>query len=109
MFNFVPRVYFYGNVLGPTLVTEYIEGKVYQSFKQMCQSKKNACLDCVSKLHKSNILHGDLRAPNFIVQSKNNVFVIDFGRSKIIEEDTKRELDAEMKYFKRLLNGYEDD
>ncbi len=91
------------------LVTDYIEGKVFQKFKHMSQSEKDACRECIVKLHESNILHGDIRAPNFIVQQSNRkVFVIDFGRAKIINEDTEGKIAAEMDSFDRQLNADND-
>lgn len=61
---------------------------------------KMACHQRVKQLHASNILHGDFRAPNFIVQDDGNVFVIDFGRSEIVNKDSKStKLDREMENF----------
>lgn len=71
---------------------------------------KNACLDRVITLHKAKVLHGDLRAPNFIVAEHSdtdevNVFVIDFGRAKIFRNDDFDliELEDEMEDFKNEL------
>lgn len=77
----------------------------------MDQRTKLACLARVKRLHASNVLHGDLRAPNFIVQPNKKVFVIDFGRSEILEENAsiqekeefKKSLVTEMKTLKSQL------
>lgn len=108
----MPSVHYFGSLLlQQLLVCDFIEGHVYDSFDEMDQRTKLACLARVKQLHASNVLHGDLRAPNFIVQSDQNVFVIDFGRSKILQksasiqekEEFKKSLLSEMKFFKSNL------
>ncbi len=102
----VPRVYFYDTVYTiQVLVTDFFEGIVYAEFEEMDSHVKLACIRCVKQLHDSYILHGDLRAPNFVVQqesrnpSRVKVFAIDFGRSMILpkelgsEKKLKREWD----------------
>ena len=65
---------------------------------------KITCHQRVKQLHASNILHGDLRSQNFIVQEDGNVFLIDFGRSEILDKDSKStKLDIEMENFLREL------
>lgn len=69
---------------------------------------KQACLDRVIRLHEAKVLHGDLRAPNFIVAEhaetdEVNVFVIDFGRAKIFSNDDLIEFEDEMEDFKSEL------
>ncbi len=71
----------------------------------MNEYEKKACIDCVNLLHASNVLHGDLRAPNFIVQPGYGAVIIDFGQSKILKEDidSKRQLENEKRTFLREL------
>ena len=95
------------------LVCDFINGEVYESFDEMDRTTKLVCLERVKQLHAWNILHGDLRAWNFIVQFQPEikVFVIDFGRSKILDKDAEthekkkfeESLVEEMKYFKSEL------
>lgn len=109
----MPSFRYYGAILlQQLLVCDFIVGHIYDSFDEMDQRTKIACLERVKQLHASNVLHGDLRAYNFIVQlseqSDNKVFVIDFGRSEILEKNAsvqetkkfKKRLVEEMKEFK---------
>lgn len=67
------------------------------------------CLDCVEALHKKGILHGDLRALNFIID-KNKVYIIDFGLSKILDQndpESKELLNEEMSLIKKEFNRWE--
>ena len=109
----MPSFRYYGKILlQQLLVCDFIAGHIYDSFDEMDQRTKVACLERVSQLHASNVLHGDLRAYNFIVQLQNNkVFVIDFGSSEILEKNAtvqetkkfKKRLVEEMKQFKSQL------
>lgn len=117
----MPSFHYYGSLLlQQLLVCDFIDGYVCESFNGMDQRTKNACLERVEQLHASNVLHGDLRAENFIVQFQKSdnkvfkVFVIDFGRSKILEKDASakekkkfnKSLVEEMKQFKSDLKLY---
>ena len=81
------------------IVMDFIEGRKYGAFEQMSFEEKNQCLDRVEKLHSIRLLHGDLRAPNFIFSS-SGVFVIDFGRSKFVEPGQEQQLQMDMDYFR---------
>ena len=48
------------------------------------------------------LLHGDLRAPNFILTS-SGVFIIDFGLSRFVEPGQEKELELEMNDFRSLI------
>ena len=41
-------------------------------------------MDTINEFHKKGILHGDIRAPNFIFKD-NRAFIIDFGFSLIVK------------------------
>ena len=105
----MPVVKFYENIwLRQLLVCDFIDGRVFQEYTQMSQQVKKACFERVRQLHREKVLHGDLKAPNFIVVEKTeaevHVFVIDFGRSKILENDWENELESEMRDFVRQMN-----
>lgn len=110
----MPSIHYYGNIwLQQLLVCDFINGHVYESLDEMEHKTKLACLERVKQLHASNILHGDLRAANFVVQFQPEikVFIIDFGRSKILDknaethekEEFEESLVEEMNDFKSEL------
>ena len=106
MVDCVPKLFYYGEILTRIfLVESYIPGTVYTSFDLMTQYASQ-CLDCVEALHKKWILHGDLRARNFIID-KNKVYIIDFGLSKILDlndPESKELLDEEMNLIRKEFN-----
>lgn len=73
---------------------EYIEG---QSFYSLLQKKKykfskkfiyRICaqlLDIVEVLHSYNIAHRDIRLPNIMVKSNNELALIDFGLARFVD------------------------
>lgn len=61
----------------------YIHGKKLSNYldKLELKNQKQICRqigESVSKLHKQNIIHGDLTTSNIILQ-ENNIHIIDFG------------------------------
>jgi tRNA A-37 threonylcarbamoyl transferase component Bud32 len=54
------------------VVSKYIRGKCYDEFGQMSETVKSACVASIRELHKLRILHGDIRAPNFIIQNPDS-------------------------------------
>ena len=85
------------------IVMEFIDGRTYNDFKQVSLEERKQCLRRVEQLHDIGLLHGDLRAPNFIMTPKG-VFIIDFGRSKFVDSGEEQQLDKEMTNFRRLIN-----
>lgn len=99
----MPKIHYYGERNGIILmVTDFIEGKVYEEYNEMPSEVIHTLVNQVKQLHKLNILHGDLRAPNFIVREDKTVAMIDFGRSKFA---TQSELEQEMKQFLSELDS----
>ena len=41
----------------------------------------------LESLHKNNIIHRDLKTENILIKDNYYLFLIDFGISKILEED----------------------
>lgn len=85
------------------LVMDFIDGRTYNDFKKVSVEEKKQCLKRVEQLHSVRLLHGDLRASNFIM-TPNGVFIIDFGLSKFVEPGQEQELDKEMVKFRNLIN-----
>lgn len=101
--KFFPRVYFYGPLyVTMHIVMDFIDGRTYNNFKEVSVEEKEQCLQRVEQLHAIKLLHGDLRAPNFIMTSKG-VFLIDFGRSKFVKPGEEQQLDEEMDDFRHLI------
>ena len=84
---------------------DFIDGNQIEEFddKSVTLEVKNQCLKRVEQPHSIRLLHGDLRAPNFILTS-SGVFIIDFGRSKFVEPGQEKELELEMAKFRKKLN-----
>ena len=89
---------------------DFIDGQVYYDFEDMPDDVIKACIQRVEQLHSLNLMHGDLRAPNFIVKTRNefdaqtqrttkyDVVIIDFGRSEFVQN--LKLLEYEMHSFK---------
>lgn len=82
---------------------DFIEGRTYNDFNQVSDEEKQQCLKRVDQLHAIRLLHGDLRAPNFIM-TPNGVFIIDFGRSRFINPGEEEKLELEKNAFRLLAN-----
>lgn len=64
----MPKFYFAGEIdIYIVLVIDFIQGKSYFSFNEMQPNEIEACVESLQELHKSNVLHGDLDAQNFII------------------------------------------
>ena len=94
------------NLQSTVIFMEYISGQslaeiihaigsspsAQQSLCEMCRKAGAA----IGSLHKSNIIHGDLTASNFLVQgpvADAAIYVIDFGLSFISHTDEDRAVD----------------
>lgn len=60
-------------------------------------SHRQACLEAVDTLHKARISHGDLRPPNFIMQTNGTAKIVDYARAH--GNASPDELDAERERF----------
>lgn len=77
----------------------------------------------IAKLHKADIIHGDITSSNIMINDKNQLVFLDFGlgRYSNLDEDkavdllvlkkSLQSIDYEfaLKYFKLVLKGYGDD
>jgi hypothetical protein len=54
------------------VVSKYIRGKCYDEFDEMPEKVKTACVESIREPHKLRILHGDIRAPNFIIENPDS-------------------------------------
>ena len=80
-----PLVYFI-DLDEAEIVMQYIIGTRLKEIITNCREKYNDILylnvgRSIAKLHKENIIHGDLTTSNFIVMKNNILVLIDFGLS----------------------------
>ncbi|BGP36013.1 hypothetical protein JCM10296v2_007865 [Rhodotorula toruloides] len=77
-------------------VFDLVEGLTLDEWSDV-QDHRQACLEAVDTLHKAWISHGDLRPPNFIMQTNGTVKVVDYARAH--GNASADELDAERQQF----------
>ena len=64
-----------------------------------------SCIQALEKLHEYGVVHGDIRLSNFVIE-KESAKIIDFGFSKVLEnenEDFKIKAQTEMKSLSSKL------
>ncbi|UCE10372.1 MAG: Kae1-associated serine/threonine protein kinase [Candidatus Thorarchaeota archaeon] len=67
-----------------TIMMDYIKGEQLKQLVPVISSKRlrSLCFDfgrTLAKLHNSNVVHGDPTTSNFIVDSHDDLWVLDFG------------------------------
>jgi len=96
------------NVSEATIIMEYIEGV---QIKQYLNSDTKAdyreiCLkigELIGRLHKENLIHGDLTTSNMILDSQSKIFLVDFGLGeKNVELEAKG---VDLHLLKRALQS----
>ena len=100
---------------------EFIDGlKLSQELDNLPLKNQKEILnkigEAVSKLHKQDIIHGDLTTSNMILKDEK-VFFIDFGLGFISKKDEDKAVDIHVlkealeakhfKYWKELFNAFE--
>lgn len=53
----------------------------------------------IEKLHKTNILHGDLHPGNFVIDSNGHLLMTDFGRAETLSSDDITSVDWNRIYY----------
>ncbi len=95
-----------------TIIMDYIEGKMLKEFLDSTTSRRRReiCRNIgklIARLHKKNIIHGDLTTSNLIESSgpvnERMLFLIDFGLSHFSIELEDRGVDLHL--LKRALNS----
>ncbi|AWR94551.1 Kae1-associated kinase Bud32 [Acidianus brierleyi] len=94
-----------------TIIMEYIEGIVV---KDLIRNNTENLYDIgykigvlTGKLHKASITHGDLTTNNLIINSKNDIFMIDFGLAK--RSNDIEDLATDIHVFLRSLESIHPD
>jgi TP53 regulating kinase-like protein len=96
------------NVPDATIIMEYIEGiQVKQYINSTSEAeRRKICLkigEVIGKLHKENLIHGDLTTSNMILDNKGKIFLIDFGLGeKSVELEAKG---VDLHLLKRALQS----
>lgn len=119
-----PRI-FSVDVKETTIIMEYIKGtrlkeslarEDYDKSEQMCTRLG----EIIGKLHVHGIVHGDLTTSNIIIDSLDNLILIDFGLAEYSTEVEKKGVDIHLLkraldsthfqntqfYFNHIIQGY---
>jgi len=76
-------------------ILEYIEGKVFEDIiikerhefsRKEIYETASQLLELIEILHSNKIVHRDIRPPNVILKQNNELALIDFGLSRIIDD-----------------------
>lgn len=106
------------------IIMQYIEGN---RMKEIIDSSNGESIDelciklgqCIAKLHRKNLIHGDLTTSNFILSNDKNLVLIDFGLSFFSQRLEDKAVDLHLikevltsahknskKIFAKILEGY---
>tara|TARA_S200000501_G_scaffold372759_1_gene418521 strand:+ start:1072 stop:1956 length:885 start_codon:yes stop_codon:yes gene_type:complete len=85
--KFVPQCYYFNHEgIYNVLVIDYLSSDLYSLYPynniESLANIANKLLNCIEYIHSKNIIHRDL-SPNNIRSHNNELFIIDFGASKI--------------------------
>lgn len=86
----IPKIYWYGNYMdNPSLVMSYYKSSLQDYFdtKGLVEEKKIGsimikCLDILSHLSISQVIHRDIKPQNFMIQD-GELYLIDFGLATV--------------------------
>ncbi|MDR2699863.1 MAG: Kae1-associated serine/threonine protein kinase [Nitrososphaerota archaeon] len=96
------------NVPEATIVIEYIEGIQIKKYinKVSKIERKKVCTkigELVGRLHRENLIHGDLTTSNMILDKQGTIFLVDFGLGeKNVELEAKG---VDLHLLKRVLQS----
>ena len=84
---------------------EFIKGETLRDIVDEQMMEKVG--EIVGKLHRGNIVHGDLTTSNMICSSEDRIYLIDFGLSRYDTETEARGVDIHV-LFQMLKSTYND-
>lgn len=84
---------------GPFTITENVSSKRKLQADSLCHY--NQALHSLQLLHEYNVVHGDVRMQNMILQPDGRVIFIDFGHSQYFDESERD--DFEVMKFQDLM------
>ncbi len=96
------------DIKNATIIMKFIKGKqVKQLLGELPQTKRQ-CLcveigESIGKLHKHEIIHGDLTTSNMIQNSEEKIFFVDFGLGEKTDELEAKGVDLHL--MKRALQS----
>ncbi|HNH82777.1 MAG TPA: protein kinase [Acidobacteriota bacterium] len=78
----------------PFLVMEYVEGRALETLMRARRLTANECVgfaiqiaDGLAAAHQRRILHRDIKPSNLMVSDEGRVKILDFGISKLLQDD----------------------
>ena len=106
----VPIIYFV-DPNNAEIIMEKVDGP---RIKEYLDNKNIDCDDIgwkighmVGKLHKNNIIHGDLTTSNMIIRKNNNICLIDFGLAN--QSNKLEDKGVDIRLLKGILNSAHND
>lgn len=113
------------NLSEPSIIMEDIKGRTLKEILDglPIEKRKEICIkigENIGKMHKSNIIHGDLTTSNIILTGDDRIVFVDFGLSSHSNSLEGRAVDLHLmeralesthhkmakKYFQWIINGY---
>jgi serine/threonine protein kinase len=83
----VPPVHYSGKFFSYNgSIISFVEGRTIK-FSEMSPKQHDACETALRQLHQHNVLHGDIHYGNFIIDSNDKAFIIDFGYSELCDDE----------------------
>ncbi|MAH43030.1 Kae1-associated kinase Bud32 [archaeon] len=78
-----------------TIVMEFIDGRTIRDFNEIPDDISEKIGEHIAKLHRNNIIHGDLTTSNMILSDKD-IYFIDFGLSFTSEKVEDQAVDLQL-------------
>ncbi len=74
---------------------QFIQGKIIRNMKNIPDNVAEMIGNNIAKLHRNNIIHGDLTTSNMILKD-NKIWIIDFGLAFVSSKDEDKAVDLEL-------------
>lgn len=102
----IPKIYYIGLDEDTTIIEEYIDGKTLSEFiergkqlnkklnKKQLSALVNQILSAMESLHKSDIIHRDIKPDNILIDEWNHIWLTDFDIARIYRQEVRRDTEA---------------
>lgn len=95
----VPSIHWFGmdsenrvlimDYVGPSL-EDIVKHKSYISTENMMKISLKI-IDLIENIHSRNVIHRDIKPENFLINKNNQIYIIDFGLSKLFKNSETKE------------------